>query len=158
VAEANPRAIEGEINRLRSLDLDALRNEWRRLYFSEPPRISRDLFILALAYKIQELEYGGLGKSTRRKLQTMAKTLRTTGKVVPTPNISLKPGARLVREWRGRAHTVTVTEEGFEFGGMNYPSLTKIAKKITGAHWSGPRFFGLLGAGAERPSNEGRDD
>jgi hypothetical protein len=69
----------------------------------------------------------------------------------------LKPGARLVREWRGRTHTVTVTEDGFEYAGASYPSLTKIAKKITGAHWSGPRFFGLLAAGAERPSNGGRD-
>ena len=86
-----------------------------------------------------------------------AKALRTTGRVGPTPSLSLKPGARLVREWGGRTHTVTVTEDGFEYAGTSYPSLTKIAKKITGAHWSGPRFFGLLAAGAERPSNGGRD-
>jgi Protein of unknown function (DUF2924) len=54
------------------------------------------------------------------------------------------------REWRGRTHTVTVTEDGFEYAGASYPSLTKIAKKITGAHWSGPRFFGLPVAGTER--------
>jgi len=156
VVGADSRAIEGQISRIHSLDLHALRNEWRRLYNGEPPRLSRDLLVLALAYRIQELEHGGLGKSTRRRLQTMAKALRMTGRIVPTPNIGLKPGARLVREWRGRAHTVTVTEEGFEYGGVNYPSLTKIAKKITGAHWSGPRFFGLLGAGAERPNAEGR--
>jgi Protein of unknown function (DUF2924) len=53
------------------------------------------------------------------------------------------PGARLVREWHGRTHTVTVTEDGFEYAGANYASLSKVAKKITGAHWSGPRFFGL---------------
>ena len=56
-----------------------------------------------------------------------------------------------------RTHTVAVTEDGCEYAGTSYPSLTKIAKKITGAHWSGPRFFGLLAAGAERPSNGGRD-
>jgi Protein of unknown function (DUF2924) len=156
VIGAASRANEAEISRIRSLDLDTLRNEWRRLYRGEPPRLSHDLLVLALAYRVQELDHGGLGKSTRRRLQTMAKALRLTGRIVPTPSISLKPGARLVREWRGRAHTVTVTEEGFEYGGMNYPSLTKIAKKITGAHWSGPRFFGLLGAGAERPNAEGR--
>ena len=66
---------------------------------------------------------------------------------------NLKPGARLVREWRGRTHTVTVAEDGFEYAGTRYPSLTKIAKKITGAHWSGPRFFGLPAAAAERPNN-----
>src|SRR6202023_2511954 len=101
--------------------------------------------------------HGGLGKATRRKLQSMAKALRTTGRVGPTPSLSLKTGARLVREWRGRTHTVTVAEDGFEYAGTSYPSLTKIAKKITGAHWSGPRFFGLLAAGSERPSNGGGD-
>jgi hypothetical protein len=78
---------------------------------------------------------------------------RTTGRVAPDPGLSLKPGARLVREWHGHTHTVTVTEEGFEYAGMSYPSLTKIAKRITGARWSGPRFFGLMPAGAPRPSN-----
>jgi hypothetical protein len=77
------------------------------------------------------------------KLQTLAKTLRATGRVGPTPSLSLKPGARLFREWRGRTHTVTVTDDGFEYAGTNYPSLTKIAREITGAHWSGPRFFAL---------------
>ena len=157
MAGVDTRAIEGEIDRIRSLGLEDLRREWRRLYHSEPPRISRDLLVLALGYRLQEIAHGGLGKATRRKLQTMAKALRTTGRVGPTPSLSLKPGARLVREWRGRTHTVTVTEDGFEYGGTNYPSLTKIAKKITGAQWSGPRFFGLLAAGAERPSHGGRD-
>ena len=106
-----------------------MRREWRRLYHSEPPRISRDLLVLALGYRLQEIAHGGLGKATRRKLQTMAKALRTTGRVGPTPSLSLKPGARLVREWRGRTHTVTVTEDGFEYAGTSYPSLTKIAKK-----------------------------
>jgi hypothetical protein len=123
--------------------LDELRCEWRRLYHNEPPRISRDLLILGIAYRVQEIEDGGLGKAALRKLQTLAKTLRATGSVGPTSSLSLKPGARLVREWHGRTHTVTATEDGFEYGGSSYPSLTKIAKKITGAHWSGPRFFGL---------------
>jgi DUF2924 family protein len=123
--------------------LDELRREWRRLYGNEPPRISRDLLVLGVAYRLQEIEHGGLGKATLRKLRTLAQTLRATGRVGPTPSLSLKPGARLVREWRGRTHTVSVTEHGFEYAGTNYPSLTKIARKITGAHWSGPRFFGL---------------
>ena len=147
------RAIERELDRIRSLDLEGLRGEWRRLNVSEPPKISRDLLVLALGYRLQEIEHGGLGKSTRRKLQTMAKALRTTGRVGPSPILSLKPGARLVREWRGRTHTVTVAEDGFEYAGTSYPSLTKIAKKITGAHWSGPRFFGLPAAATERPNN-----
>src|ERR1700726_1908526 len=157
MASVDTRAIEGEIDRIRSLGREELRREWRRLNHSEPPRISRDLLVLALGYRLQEIAHGGLGKATRRKLQSMAKALRTTGRVGPAPSLSLKPGARLVREWRGRTHTVTVTEDGFEYAGTSYPSLTKIAKKITGARWSGPRFFGLPMASAERPSHGGRD-
>jgi hypothetical protein len=133
--------------------LDELRCEWRRLYRSGPPRFSRDLLIRGIGYRVQELQHRGLGKSTRRKLKTLAKMFRTEGRVAPDPGLSLKPGARLVREWHGRTHTVTVTEDGFEYAGMSYPSLTKVAKKITGAHWSGPRFFGLVRGGALGPSN-----
>jgi hypothetical protein len=86
--------------------------------------------------------------ATLRKLRTIAKALRNTGRIGPTPSLNLKPGARLVREWHGRTYTVTVTEDGFKYGGTSYPSLTKIAKKITGAQWSGPRFFGLPTASA----------
>jgi hypothetical protein len=124
--------------------LEDLRCEWGRLYRGAPPRISRELLMRGIAYRHQELEQGGLSKTTRRKLKTLAKMFRTTGRIAPNPGVSLKPGARLVREWRGRTHTVTVTEDGFEYAGASYPSLTKIAEKITGAHWSGPRFFGLL--------------
>jgi len=144
-------AIERELDRIRSLDLPELRREWHTLYRSEPPKISRDLFVLALGYRLQEIERGGLSKSTRRKLRTLAKASRATGRVGSSLGLSLKPGARLVRGWRGRTHTVTVTEDGFEYAGSNYPSLTKIARKITGAHWSGPRFFGLPAAGVEHP-------
>ena len=134
-------------------DLNELRCEWRRLYCREPPRFSRDLLIRGISYRLQEIEHGGLNKSTRRKLKTLAKMFETTGRVAPDPGLSLKPGARLVREWHGRTHTVTVTEDGFESAGVSYPSLTKIAEKITGAHWSGPRFFGLKRTGALRSGN-----
>lgn len=157
MAGASTPAIERELDRLRSLGVDDLRREWRRLYHGDAPRISRDLLVLAVGYRVQEIEHGGLGKATRRKLQTIARALRTTGRIGPTPNLSLKPGARLIREWHGRTHSVTVTEDGFEYAGTRYPSLSKIAKKITGAHWSGPRFFGLPAADTERASKDGRD-
>src|ERR1700758_704393 len=102
-------AIEGEIARIRALDLEGLRREWRRLYQKEPPRLSRDLLVLGLGYRLQESAQGGLSKAARRKLQTMAKALRTNGRVGPAPGLTLKPGARLVREWSGRTHTVTIT-------------------------------------------------
>jgi len=149
-------AIEHELDRIRSLGLEELRFEWRRLFHSDAPKISRDLLVLGVGYRLQEIEHGGLGKATRRKLQTMANGLRKTGRVGPTASLSLKPGARLIREWRGRTHTVTISEDGFEYAGTSYTSLSKIAKKITGAHWSGPRFFGLLAA-ADRPV-EGRSN
>jgi hypothetical protein len=128
-----------------------------RLYRSEPPRISRDLLMRGIGYRLQENQHGGLGKPTRRKLKTLAKIFQTTGRVAPDPGLSLKPGARLVREWHGRTHTVTVTEDCFEYAGVNYPSLTKVAKKITGTHWSGPRFFGLVHGGASRANNGGNN-
>ena len=154
----NNRAIERKLDRLRSLGLEELRLEWRRLYHSDAPRISRDLLVLGLGYRLQEIEHGGLGKATCRKLQTMAKALRKTGRVGATSSLSLKPGARLVREWRGRIHTVTVTEDGFEYAGTSYSSLTKIANKITGGHWSGPRFFGLPAVGKDRSGRGTRND
>ncbi len=75
----------------------------------------------------------------------------------PTPSLSPKFGARLIREWHGVTHIVTVTEDGFEYAGASYSSLSKIAKKITGTHWSGPRFFGLLAVQKERPNKGERD-
>ena len=87
MASMDSRAIEGEIDRIRSLGLEELRREWRRLNHSEPPRISRDLLVLALGYRLQEIAHGGLGKATPRKLQTMAKALRTMGRVGPIPSL-----------------------------------------------------------------------
>ena len=88
-----------------------------------------------------------------RRLQNLTVALRKAG-VPLEPGIVLKTGTRLVRHWRGHAHTVLVREEGFEYEGQHYHSLTVMAERITGAHWSGPRFFGLTkragaGAGAE---------
>ena len=145
-------AIERELDRIRSLGTADLRLEWQRLNRSAPPKLSRDLLALALGYQLQEREYGGLSKSTRRKLQTAAKGLQATGRIGPSLGLSLKPGARLVREWHGRTHTVTVTEDGFAYEGASYPSLTGIARRITGAHWSGPRFFGLPATGRQQPT------
>jgi hypothetical protein len=150
-----PDKISAELPVSASTSLDELRREWRRVYHREPPRLSRDLLARGIGYRLQELQHGGLNKSTRRKLKTLTKMFRTEGRVAPDPGLSLKPGARLVREWHGRTHSVTVTEDGFEYAGLTYPSLTKIAKKITGAHWSGPRFFGLVRGGANKGGDNG---
>jgi hypothetical protein len=128
---------------LSGLTAQQLRDEWRRLYRGQPPRLSRDLLIRSIAYRMQELAHGGLSKATQRTLATMSKELEANGNVTIAPDLRVRAGARLVREWRGRTHTVIVTEDGFEYAGKAYASLTRIAHEITSAHWSGPRFFGL---------------
>jgi hypothetical protein len=132
-----------KIATLADLTTQQLRTEWRRLYRNHPPRLSRDLLVRTIAYRLQELAYGGLSKATQRKLIALTNELQTNGGIPPDPGPRVRPGARLVREWRGRTHTVVVTEDGFEYAGKTYSSLSKIAQAITGAHWSGPRFFGL---------------
>jgi Protein of unknown function (DUF2924) len=144
VANSTPHETSSRIALLNELTAHQLRDEWRRLHRGQPPRLSRDLLIRTIAYRMQELAYGGLSKATQRKLAVLSKELKLKGGVVVTPDLSLRPGARLVREWRGRTRTVVVTENGFEYAGEVFPSLTKIAQAITGAHWSGPRFFGLI--------------
>ncbi len=128
---------------LPTLSLGDLRLEWRRLYRVEPPRLSRDIMMRAIAYRLQEIAHGGASKVTQRRLMTLAAEFETSGRIAPPPGPRIKPGSRLVREWRGRTHTVCVTHDGFEFQGKTYRSLTRIAHDITGAQWSGPRFFGL---------------
>jgi hypothetical protein len=128
---------------LTDLSAQQLRDEWRRLYRDKPPRMSRDLLVRAIAYRMQELAFGGISKATHRKLMALTKELAATGSVVCDRDREIQPGTRLVREWRGRTHKVVVTNDGFEYVGKTYASLSKIAQAITGAHWSGPRFFGL---------------
>ena len=135
--------LSQKIAALTDLTAQQLRTEWRRLYRGQSPRLSRDLLIRTIAYRVQELAYGGLSKATQRQLIALTKELQTSGGIAADPGPRVRPGARLVREWRGRTHTVVVTEDGFEFAGKTYSSLSKIAQAITGAHWSGPRFFGL---------------
>ncbi|MGE0039377.1 MAG: DUF2924 domain-containing protein [Xanthobacteraceae bacterium] len=157
MSSPNKDAIERKLDRIRSLSVEDLRLEWKQAHGDDAPRISRDLLALGVGYCLQEIEHGALGKATRRKLRTIAKSLRTNGRVGPTPSLSPKSGARLIREWHGVTHTVTVTEDGFEYAGTSYASLSKIAKKITGTHWSGPRFFGLLAVRKERLTKGERD-
>jgi hypothetical protein len=138
---------------LAKLGLDDLRIAWRRLYGSTPPiRLSRDLLQRSIAHRLQERALGGLAPAAQRRLAAMARNLAAeiTPAALPRP-ARLKPGTTLVREWHGCAHTVLVRETGFEHEGQHYASLTQIARAITGAHWSGPRFFGLRRAARPAP-------
>ncbi len=134
--------IAAELARIADLTIFELRAEWRRQHRTQPPmRLSRDLLMRGITYKFQERPLGGLSKATLRKLESF--NAKTNADKPPAAPVSLKPGTRLVREWRGVTHSVLVHSDGFEWKGERYGSLTLIAEKITGAHWSGPRFFGL---------------
>jgi hypothetical protein len=130
--------------RLSDLTIFELRGEWRRLHRMPPPmRLSRDLLTRGISYKLQELAYGGLSTATARKLERTSADPLSRGAAKPAPPISLKPGTRLAREWRGVTHMVLIHADGIEWRGQRYRSLSLVARKITGARWSGPRFFGL---------------
>ena len=112
---------------LPTLGLEDLRREWRRLSRAEPPRLSRDIMVRAIAYRMQEIAQGGLSKVTQRRLMTLANQLETDGRIAPLPGPRTKSGSRLIREWHGRIQTVTTIDEGFEFPGRTYRSLTQIS-------------------------------
>jgi hypothetical protein len=120
-----------------------LRLAWRQVHRTEPPPgLSRDLLIRALAHGLQEETHGRTSRAQQRRLQTLARELEK-GSGSSDPGSMLRTGTTLVRQWRRHTHTVLVREDGFEYEGQHYRSLTVIAERITGAHWSGPRFFGL---------------
>ena len=136
--------IEIEIASLEDLGAQELRRRWRRFYHADPPAgLSRDLQVRAIAYKMQERVHGSLPQHVKRKLRTLAKQLETPSCGKFKPGILLKPGAKLVREWGGRPHNVVVLDDGFDYEGKRYPSLSAIVREITGVRWSGPRFFGI---------------
>jgi hypothetical protein len=147
--------VAAKLGALERMDYTALRREWRRLYRSHPPpRVARNLLLLGVAWKIQEQAYGGLGMATKRRLAELARTLERDGDVTRPRVTALKPGAKLVREWRGATHTVIVHDEGFEWQGARWRSLSVIAREITGGHWSGPLFFGLKGRSPKHALSE----
>jgi hypothetical protein len=130
--------------RLSELTIFELRGDWRRLHRMPPPmRLSRDLLVRGITYKLQERAYGGLSTATARKLEQASAGPPSRGAAKPTPSVSLRPGTRLVREWHGVTNTVLIHADGIEWRGQRYHSLSVVARKITGARWSGPRFFGL---------------
>lgn len=132
-----------------------LRAEWRTLHRGQPvlEDMSADMLARCIAWRWQEKALGALPPARARELNKLAKQLETSGELDLEKQRQLKPGSRLVREWQGRAYVVTALDEGFEFENRHYASLTPIARHITGAAWSGPRFFGLAarkGRGAAR--------
>ncbi len=136
--------FKGEIAKLATLPRAELVERWAALYLTPPPKgLGQRLLVQAIGYKMQAKRYGGLKPATDRRLRKLG-DLPTNEKPANsgTPP-RLQPGTRLVREWNGHTHMVEVADEGFIWKGDRHRSLSAIARAITGARWSGPRFFGL---------------
>ena len=125
----DPAAIEAEIAQVRSLAGDALRRQWRVMFGRTPPAdMSKDMLRRMIAWRLQERAFGGLDRESLRLLDGLA---RHGG----SPRRRLKPGTVLVRDYQGQRHTVTVASTGFDWRGTIYPSLSAIARAITGTAW-----------------------
>jgi Protein of unknown function (DUF2924) len=136
------QAITRLLARLPAMDHKELQQHWKELFGREPsPGMRRNHMIPILAYRTQEQAFGGMKESAVRMLRELALGIATESKVAYRP----KTGTRYVREHNGKLHEVTVLDNGFEYEGESYRSLTEIAKVITGTQWSGPVFFGLKG-------------
>ncbi|MEO0420403.1 MAG: DUF2924 domain-containing protein [Pseudomonadota bacterium] len=138
------RVARLSIEALDALHTADLKREWARCYGAPAPKLSADLLRLGLAYRLQEKRHGAMTRETKRVLRAAAKaaSVDEVGSTSPPPP-KLTVGTRLVRDWHGAGHTVTVLNKGFEYDGQQWRSLTAIAKAITGTHRNGPRFFGL---------------
>lgn len=145
-----------QVGALRKMSLEALRQRWRALFGTEAPGYSAEHMVRRLAYRLQELHFGGLADAALEKLAQAAadgagvddarRSARRKAKAAHLP----APGTRLVREWRGRRHEVTVCRDGtLEYEGKQFRTLSAVAKAISGQHCSGPRFFGLPIVGKE---------
>jgi hypothetical protein len=128
--------LAAELAGLEDMDSAALRTRWTSLTGGKPPRVSPKLLRLALAWELQAAVHGGLSRRTQKRLDQIAGGRSRTSEA--------KPGMRLVREWNGAIHVVTIGEDGvIRWNEREHGSLSEVARAITGTRWSGPAFFGL---------------
>ena len=163
VRSCSPRVpgedVAEQLAALAAMERNDLIVEWRKQFRSSPPdRIRRDLLELGIAWKIQEKAFGGLKKAIASELRRLSEDLNETGDIRKTERPLLKPGTRLLREWGGETYEVTVLNDGFLWKDKTWKSLSAIAETITGAHWSGPRFFGLKKRPSSATTQEGAAD
>ena len=126
--------LKAEIARHEAMSLEELRITWTKLVKRPPPKVSAGLLRLALAHNLQSKLMGGVTKAMERELQQLAEG---------QPAFDARPGTRLVREWRGKVHVVTVSDVGrYRWQDRDWNSLSEVARAITGTRWSGPMFFG----------------
>ncbi len=137
--------IPARIAALKTASTPELKKQWRTLFNTEPPAFNRRFLETRLAYRIQELTYGGLKPDTVKRLEALGEQFDGGSPMTRRIRTDLKPitGTRLIREWQGVEHVVTVTRDGYEWQGRPYKSLSSVARGITGTRWSGWVFFGL---------------
>jgi Protein of unknown function (DUF2924) len=139
------KSLDAEIARLRDLGVRELRTRWHTVFGTQPPpHLPRHLLFRVLAYRLQADQLGDLDAETARLLDRSGSPEKAGLRAVSMGDTAeLRPGTMLGREWYGQMHRVAVLTEGFAWNGKTYRSLTKVAFAITGARWSGPKFFGL---------------
>ncbi|MCR0985278.1 DUF2924 domain-containing protein [Roseomonas pecuniae] len=142
-----PADVLGRLAALKGTPTAGLKQQWRELFGKEPPPFNRAYLVSRLAYRIQELAYGGLKPETRARLEALGEQLDGGNVVLRRIRADSRPlaGTRLIREWQGVEHAVTVLQDGFEYEGRPYRSLSAVARHITGTRWNGWTFFGLKG-------------
>ena len=144
-----PADVLGRLAALKETPTAALKQQWRELFGKEPPAFNRPYLQSRLAYRIQELAYGGVRPETRARLESLGEQLDGGNVVLRRIRADGRPlaGTKLLREYAGIEHTVTVLTDGFDWEGRPYKSLSAIARAITGTRWNGWTFFGLRARG-----------
>ncbi|SFT51440.1 Protein of unknown function [Sedimentitalea nanhaiensis] len=133
-------AAPGEIRDLEAMERPDLLDLWHDIFAGPAPKMLSQPFLRRfIAFELQTRRHGGLPRQVKTALA------KTTDQTPRAKSPALKPGGRLLREWNGVTHVVDVTADGYLWKGQTHRSLSAIARAITGAHWSGPRFFGLTG-------------
>jgi len=141
----NHDPIPARLAALKTTSTPDLKQQWRELFASDPPPFNRRHLESRLAYRIQELTYGGLKPATVKRLEALGEQLDGGDRKKSRIRADLTPivGTRLIRDWQGTEHLITVTADGFDWQGRPYKSLSAIARAITGTRWNGWVFFGL---------------
>jgi hypothetical protein len=145
--KATDGAVLAQLAALQRMSVNELKVKWESLFGAAAPNNSRAFLESRIAGRIQELTYGGLSRETRRALDVLADEVegKIDRKRMADDSRNPSPGTKLIREWDGAEHVVTVHADGYEWNGRKFRSLSAIAKDITGTSWNGFRFFGLLG-------------
>jgi hypothetical protein len=144
IPDIMPDAIAQRLADLPTSSRLSLCELWKEHLKSGPPlHLRRHLMIQVLAYRLQEQAFGSVSEASLLRLRQLARVFETNSRSAVPVSPSLKPGTRLVRQWRDQVHLVNVEASGYEYQGVRYMSLSEIARLITGTRWSGPLFFGV---------------